>query len=108
MIFSCETQDLNSALGIVSHSLAVRSPKPVLEGVLVESCEGGIRLTCTDGTLGIETTISAEVSEDGRCVLPGKLFCEAVRKMPSSVKGRGLLRRQIELCSRLRKFRLVE
>ncbi len=83
MIFSCETQDLNSALGIVSHSLAVRSPKPVLEGVLVESCEGGIRLTCTDGTLGIETTISAEVSEDGRCVLPGKLFCEAVRKMPA-------------------------
>ena len=83
MIFSCETQDLNSALGIVSHSLAVRSPKPVLEGVLVESCEGGIRLTCTDGTLGIETTISAEVSEDGRCVLPGKLFCEAVRKMRS-------------------------
>lgn len=83
MIFSCNAQDLNTALSIVSHSLAVRSPKPILEGVLLESCDYGIRLTCTDGTLGIETIISAEVEEDGRCVLPGKLFCDAIRKMPN-------------------------
>ncbi|MCR4707374.1 MAG: DNA polymerase III subunit beta [Clostridiales bacterium] len=82
MIFSCESQLLNNALSIVSHSLAVRSPNPILEGVLLESCEEGIHLTCTDGTLGIETTIPAEVAEEGRCVLPGKLFCEAIRKMP--------------------------
>ena len=82
MIFSCDAQELNTALGIVSHSLAVRSPKPVLEGVLIESCDEGIRLTCTDGTLSIETTIPAAISEEGRCVLPGKLFCDAVRKMP--------------------------
>lgn len=82
MIFTCDAQALNSALSIVSHSLAVRSPKPVLEGVLIESCDAGIRLTCTDGNLGIETTVPAQVAEDGRCVMPGKLFCEAIRKMP--------------------------
>ena len=83
MIFACEAQELNAALGIVSHSIAVRSPKPILEGVLMESCEEGIRLTCTDMTLGIETVIPAEVSEEGRVVMPGKLFCDAARKLPS-------------------------
>ena len=82
MIFSCEAQDLNQALSTVSHSMAVRSPKPILEGVLMESCESGIRLTCTDNALSIETIIPAEVAEEGRIVMPGKLFCEAIRKLP--------------------------
>ena len=82
MRFSCDTNELNASLSIVSRALAVRSPKPVLEGILFESCEEGLRLTCTDLALGIETTLAATVSEEGRAVLPGKLLCEIVRKLP--------------------------
>lgn len=82
MRFSCVTNDLNIALGIVSRALAVRSTKPIFEGVLFESCEGGLRLTCTDLALGIQTVIPASFSEEGRIVLPGKLLCEVVRKLP--------------------------
>lgn len=82
MRFSCDANDLNTSLSIVSHALAMRSPKPILEGILLESCENGLRLTCTDLALGIETTISATFMEEGRIVLPGKLLCEVVRKLP--------------------------
>ena len=85
MRFSCDTSDLNSSLSIVSRALAVRSPKPILEGILFESCDEGLKLTCTDLALGIETVIPATFIEEGRAVLPGKLLCEIVRKLPGGM-----------------------
>ncbi|MBR5225768.1 MAG: DNA polymerase III subunit beta, partial [Clostridia bacterium] len=85
MRFSCDVNDLNTSLSIVSRALAVRSPKPILEGILFESCEQGLRLTCTDLALGIETIIPATFIEEGRTVLPGKLLCEIVRKLPGGM-----------------------
>lgn len=82
MRFVCDTNELNTALSIVSRALAVRSTKPILEGILFESCDEGLRLTCTDLALGIETTLPATFSEEGRAVLPGKLLCEIIRKLP--------------------------
>ena len=82
MRFSCDTNDLNASLSVVSRALAARSPKPILEGVLLESCDEGLRLTCTDLALGICTVIPATFEEEGRIVLPGKLLCEVVRKLP--------------------------
>ena len=85
MRFSCDTNDLNTSLSVVSRALAVRSPKPILEGILFESCEQGLKLTCTDLALGIETIIPATFIEEGRAVLPGKLLCEIVRKLPGGM-----------------------
>ena len=82
MRFSCDAQALCAALGIVSHSLPVRSPKPILEGILLESEEGGLRLTCSDFALGITTLLEAEIAEEGRALLPGKFFCDLARKLP--------------------------
>ena len=82
MRFSCDTNDLNASLSVVSRALATRSPKPILEGILFESCEEGLQLTCTDLALGIRTVIPASFEEEGRVVLPGKLLCEVVRKLP--------------------------
>ena len=82
MRFTCDTNELNTALSIVSRALAVRSTKPILEGILFESCDEGLRLTCTDLALGIETLLPATFSEEGRAVLPGKLLCEIIRKLP--------------------------
>ena len=82
MRFSCDVSELNASLSIVSRALAVRSPKPILEGILLESCEEGLRLTCADLALGIETVIPATFTDEGRIVLPGKQLCEVVRKLP--------------------------
>ena len=85
MRFTCDTGELNASLSTVSRALAARSPKPILEGILLETCEEGLRLTCTDLALGIRTVIPATVMEEGRIVLPGKLFCEVVRKLPGGM-----------------------
>ena len=85
MRFSCDTNELNASLSTVSRALAQRSPKPILEGILLESCDEGLRIICTDLALGIETTIPATFIEEGRIVLPGKLLCEVVRKLPSGM-----------------------
>ena len=50
--------------------------------MLIEADENGIVLTCSDGSLTIESTLAADVREEGRAVLPGKLFTELCRKLP--------------------------
>lgn len=82
MRFECTTSDLNAALSTVTRALSARSTTPILEGILLETRPEGLRLTCTDLALGIETHIEATIEADGRVVLPGKLFAEIVRKLP--------------------------
>lgn len=82
MHFSCSVNDLVGALNIVTRAIAVRSTIQIMEGVLIVSCPEGLRLTCTDLALGIETHIQAEIVEEGSIVLPGKLLNEIVRKLP--------------------------
>ena len=82
MRFRCEVSKLMSGLSIANRALASRSSLQILEGVLLETCPQGLRLTCTDLALGIETVVAADIIEEGRAVLPGKLFGEIVRKLP--------------------------
>jgi DNA polymerase-3 subunit beta len=82
MHFQCQAVNLVNGLSLVNRALAVRSTLQILEYVLLETCPEGLRLTCTDLALGIETIVQAEIEEEGRVVLPGRLFSEIVRKLP--------------------------
>ncbi len=82
MLFTMNVQDLLDGLNIVTRALSARPSKQILEGVLVDAGEDGITLLCTDGSLSIETVLTAQVKEPGQVVLPGKLFTEIVRKLP--------------------------
>lgn len=82
MQFTMNAQDLLDGLNTVTRALAARPAKQILEGVLIDASESGIVLTCSDGSLSIETTLIADVMEAGRAVLPGRLFTELVRKLP--------------------------
>lgn len=82
MQFTVNAQDLLDGLNTVTRALAARPAKQILEGVLIDTSSDGITLTCSDGSLSIETVLSGDVKEAGRVVLPGKLFTELVRKLP--------------------------
>lgn len=82
MKFIVNTKKLVDALSVASHALSARSTMPILEGVLLESSEDGISLTCSDGAMTISTRIEAEIEEDGRIVMPGRLFGDVVRRLP--------------------------
>lgn len=82
MQFTMNAQDLLDGLNTVTRALAARPAKQILEGVHIEAGEHGVVLTCSDGSMSIESTLAADVAEPGRAVLPGRLFTELVRKLP--------------------------
>ena len=57
----------------------------VIDGVLIEAEDDRVTLTCSDGSLNIESINAADVRENGRVVLPGRLFNELIRKLPGGV-----------------------
>ena len=84
MKLTTETYGLMEGLSIVTRALAVRSAKPIFEGVLMEAGEEGLILTCSDGNMTIQTALPAMIEEEGRTVLPGRLFNDLARKLPGS------------------------
>lgn len=82
MKFSCLANDMVSGLSIALRALSPRTTNPILEGVLLRTCDEGVRLTCSDGMISIVTVVSAQVAEEGELVLPGRFLLDVMRKMP--------------------------
>ncbi len=82
MQFTANVQEMIEGLNIVTRALAARSAREILNGVLIEADSDGIVLTCSDGSLTIQTKVDGVVKEPGRTVLPARIFFELVRKLP--------------------------
>lgn len=82
MQFTCPVSRLIEGLQIATKALAARTPNPILEGVLVETDEDTVILTCSDERITIVTRIEAAITKHGRGVVPGKLFNEIIRRLP--------------------------
>ena len=85
MRIQCQSNEMSAALSIVTRALSARAVSPIYEGVLLTTCAEGLRLTCTDLAIGIETYVDAQVQQEGGIVLPGRLFTEIVRKLPEGM-----------------------
>lgn len=83
MEFTCEKNELLSAVTTVSRAAAAKSPMTVLEGILVEAGTRTVRFTGYDLKKGIHTDAEAEVSEPGSIVLGARIFENIVRSLPS-------------------------
>lgn len=82
--FSCEKSLLVSAINVASRTVAPKSPISVLEGIYLRA---GMKLQLTGYNLetGITVSVPAEISEQGACVMPARLFFDIVRKMPDEM-----------------------
>jgi DNA polymerase-3 subunit beta len=78
-----ERDDLVDVLGRASRAVGVRSPMPILQGLLVEVAGRMMRVTGTDLEVTVRTDLEVEVMEPGTTVVPARLATEAVRKLPS-------------------------
>lgn len=74
---------MNFGLGMVTRAIAPRPVKQAYDGVLIETTDDALLLTCTDGEISIKAKVSALVEEDGCALLPAKLFAEMMRKQPA-------------------------
>ncbi len=75
-------EHLADALGRAQRAVGSRSSLPVLQGLLCEASEGKLAVTGTDLEVTVRSEIEADVEEWGRAVVPGRLFTQAVRRMP--------------------------
>lgn len=82
MKFICEKEILHNGLSIVTKAISSRTTHKSLEGILIETFDDMIKLTCTDLTVGIETKIPAKIEQEGKSLVQGKIFSEFVRKLP--------------------------
>ena len=81
MRFRCRQELLMASLQTAIKAISGKVTQPILEGALLEAFDGMLRITCTDLNMGIVTQLEADVSEEGRVVLPGKLLGEIVRRL---------------------------
>ena len=79
----CNTDVFGKKLALVSRGVSSRSTIQLLGGVLVEAGDGAVRLSGTDMELSVQTSTPAEVAEDGRVVIPARIFNDVVRSLPA-------------------------
>lgn len=84
MKFTVSQQLLNKTLNTVSKAVTNRTTIPVLKGILLDASGSQVRLAASDLDFSIEKKIEASVSEEGSLVLPARLFCDIIRKLPNA------------------------
>ena len=79
----CNTETFGKKLALVSRGVSARSTIQLLGGILLEAGDGVVRLSATDMEISIQTSSPAEVEEEGRVVIPARIFNDIVRSLPS-------------------------
>lgn len=80
----CNKSELQDAVSKASRAVSPKSTIAALEGILVRATRAdGLFLCGYNLDLGIICTIAAAVKEEGEIVLPSKMFCDIVRRLPA-------------------------
>ena len=81
MKFTCEKNQLVSAISVASRTVAQKSAISGLEGILVRA---GVKVMLTGYNLetGITVSVDAGVQENGAGIMPARLFFDIVRRLP--------------------------
>lgn len=82
MKFVCNKSDINEAINIVLKAVPGKTTMPILECVVIEAQEEGLKLTTNDMSLGIETRFPAQVEEEGIILVNAKMISDIIRKLP--------------------------
>ncbi len=77
----CEGIDLSEAILKVIKACASRTTVPVMECIKLSAHNDTITLTATDGEIAIQKKIKAEICEEGEICVPGKFFCDFIKKL---------------------------
>jgi DNA polymerase-3 subunit beta len=82
MKFTITREKLQEGLAAVAGSIPTRTTLPVLSNLLIETEEGGVRLSGTDLDTAVSITVPADVEEPGAITAPARKLQEIAREMP--------------------------
>ena len=92
MKFRVDRDVLADAVAWAARSLPVRPSVPVLSGLLIEASDEGLVLSTFDYETSARATLSAEVADEGRALVSGRLLADICRSLPGQA-GRDGARR---------------
>jgi DNA polymerase-3 subunit beta len=81
--FRVERDVLADAVAWAARSLPVRPSVPVLAGLLIEAAGDGLQLSTFDYETSARATLSADVSEEGKALVSGRLLADICRSLPA-------------------------
>lgn len=84
MKFSINKTELQNALTTVQKGVSTRSTLPVLSGILLDVRQDKVVLQSTDLELSIQYSVDALIEEEGKTVVPGKLFTDIIKNLPDA------------------------
>ena len=82
--FSINKTELQNALSTVQKGVSTRSTLPVLSGILLDVQSDKVVLQSTDLELSIQYSVDALIEEEGKTVVPGKLFTDIIKNLPDA------------------------
>jgi DNA polymerase III subunit beta len=80
--FRVERDVLADAVAWAARSLPVRPSVPVLAGLLIEATDDGLVLSTFDYETSARATLTAQVSDEGRALVSGRLLADICRSLP--------------------------
>jgi DNA polymerase III subunit beta len=81
--FSVDRDILADAVAWAARSLPVRPSVPVLAGLLIDASDAGLVLSTFDYETSARATLSADVSDEGRALVSGRLLADICRSLPA-------------------------
>ncbi len=83
MKFRVDRDVLADAVAWAARSLPVRPSAPVLAGLLIDASDDGLVLSTFDYETSARATLTAEVSDEGRALVSGRLLADICRSLPA-------------------------
>ncbi|GAB3136440.1 DNA polymerase III subunit beta [Marisediminicola antarctica] len=84
MKFQVNRDVFSEAVSFAVKLLPQRTTLPILSGVLIETTSEGLTLSSFDYEVSAQTSITAEVEEDGKILVSGRLLADIASRLPSA------------------------
>jgi DNA polymerase-3 subunit beta len=81
--FRIDRDSFADAVSWTARSLPNRPSVPVLAGLLIETSSDGLTLSGFDYETSTRATLAADIADDGRALVSGRLLAEIVKSLPA-------------------------
>jgi DNA polymerase-3 subunit beta len=81
--FRIDRDSFADAVSWTARSLPNRPSVPVLAGLLIETSSDGLTLSGFDYETSTRATLAADIADDGRALVSGRLLAEIVKSLPT-------------------------
>lgn len=106
MKVSITREKLQEGLAAVAGSIPTRTTLPVLSNILLETEDGGLRLSGTDLDTAVSIRVPAEIEAGGSITAPARKLAEIARELPPAPVGLATQGDAITISSGRSRFRL--